>query len=197
MDPFRGTVHHYESEAERAFLTVLISLPGVVRIREQRTVRYRLGGIDRTYTFDVVVDWACGTRVAYAVKATTNELRAGDTPAILTAVGAQLGTRFAHQYRAVTNDTLDPVALLNARLIVRCGRDHDYAAMDVVRDSLPRLGRSATLREVAEATGLGRRGVRAAVALIQSGVLANPGGARLDLDLPLESRSLGTALPTQ
>jgi hypothetical protein len=37
-------------------------------------------------------------------------------------------------------------------------------------------------------TGLGQRGVRAAVALLQSGILMNPPGKRLCLDLLLENR---------
>ena len=44
---------------------------------------------------------------------------------------------------------LDPVAVLNARLIVRCGRDNDRAGMEVVRKVLAGLGPTTTLRETA------------------------------------------------
>jgi hypothetical protein len=181
-------VHTYESETERAVLTVLISLPGVLRIREQRTVRYALGSVERIYTFDILVDWVGGVRQAIAVKNTDAALRADDTVPAIEAICAQHGARLAHDYRAVTYETLDPVAVLNGRLILRCGRDHDYAAMDAVRQALPRLGPATTLREVATLTGLGQRGVRAAVALLQSGILMNPPGKRLCLDLLLENR---------
>ncbi|WP_437871006.1 hypothetical protein ACSD7O_17405 [Methylorubrum extorquens] len=182
-------MHTYESETERAVLTVLISLPGVLRIREQRTVRYSMGGVERVYTFDILVDWVGGVRQAIAVKQTTDALYADDTVAVVDAICAQHRAKLADDYRAVTYESLDPVAVLNGRLILRCGRDHDYAAMDAVRRALTRLGPATTLREVAVATGLGRRGVRAAVALLQSGVLMNPPGKRLDLDLPLENRA--------
>jgi hypothetical protein len=192
-DPFRGCIYRYESETERAFLTLLISLPGVLRIREQRSVSYELAGSSRTHTLDVIVEWVGGIREAFAVKHSTDALSRGETPTgtVLAALSVQHGIRIAHDYRAVTNDTLDPVAVLNARLIVRCGRDNDRAGMEVVRKVLAGLGPTTTLREAAVATSLGMRGFRAAVALIQSGILANPGGERLSLELSLENRAAG------
>ncbi|MCJ2026449.1 hypothetical protein [Methylobacterium sp. J-067] len=193
VDPFRGCVHHYESETERAFLTLLISLPGVLRILEQRSVRYDLAGSSHLHTLDVIVDWVGGVREAFAVKHSSEALSRGRTPTatVLAALSVQHGARIAHDFRAVTNDTLDPVAVLNARLVVRCGRDHDHVGMEMARKALAGLGPTTTLRDVAIATGLGMRGFRAAVALIQSGVLANPGGERLDLDVSLENRAAG------
>lgn len=193
-DPFRGRVYVYESEPERAVLTVLISLPGVRRIREQRTVEYVLGGTPRAYTFDVFVEWKDGLREAIAVRQTEADLRADDTLKVIAAICAQHGAKLADDYRTITYETLDPVAVLNGRFILRCGRDHDYAGQEATRAALRRLGAVTTLREVAEATGLGARGARAAVALLQSGILASPPGERLRLDLPLENRiPAGTA----
>lgn len=187
-DPFRGKVHVYESEPERAVLTVLISLPGVLRIQEQRTVECRLDRSRRSYTFDTLVEGTDGRRKAIAVKQTEAALRADDTLAVIAAISTQHGAKLADDYRAVTYETLDPVAVLNGRLILRCGRDRDHAGQDAVRTALRGLGVVTTLREIAEATGLGVRGARAAVALLQSGVLASPHGERLRLDLPLENR---------
>ena len=189
VDPFRGFVHVYESETERAVLTVLISLPGVLAIREQRTEKYVLAGVERRYTFDIVVQWSDGLREAIAIRQSVDGLHADDTIEVISAICVQHGARFADDYRAITYETLDPVAVLNGRLILRCGRDHDHAARSAVRRALTLLGPVTTLREIAIATDLGQRGVRAAVALLQSGILMNPPGERLGLDLPLENRA--------
>lgn len=189
VDPFRGRIYYYESETERAVLTVLISLPNVVSIREQRTVGYGPAGDRHTHTFDILVEWSDGVREAIAVKQTEDRLRRDGTVKVMETICTEHGSRFADDYRAITYETLDPIAVLNGRDIVDCGRDHDHAAMDVVRMALPGLGPVTSLREVALSTGLGQRGVRAAVALLQSGILMNPPGMRLDLDLPLENRA--------
>ncbi|MGY2049165.1 hypothetical protein [Methylobacterium sp. JK268] len=176
---------------------MLISLPGVVRIREQRSVRYERVGSQHVYTFDILVDWANGVREAIAVKQTFEGLHRDETVAIVEAICAQKGSRLADDYRAITYETLDPVAVLNGRYIVACGRDHDHAGLRTVRAVLPGLGPVTSLREVALAVGLGQRGVRAAAALLQSGILMNPPGKRLGLDLPLENRVSGGAAPNQ
>lgn len=196
-DPFRGFEHTHESEPERALLTVLISLPNVVRIREQRKVEYELPDGTHHYTFDVEVDWADGIREVIAVRQTIDGLHRDDTVQVVKTICAQHGNRIAHDYRAVTYETLDPYAVLNGREIVDCGRDHDHAGKDAVRKALRRLGPVTTLREVATATGLGQPGVRAAVALLQSGILMNPPGKWLDLDLPLENRGSGGGVREQ
>ena len=161
------------------------------RIREQQTVSYVLADVARSYTFDIFVEWTDGVREGIAVRQSTKALEADDTVEVIKAICSQHGNSLADDYRAVTYETLDPVAVLNGRLILRCGRDHDYAARDTVRKTLPRLGTATTLREIALATGIGQRGVRAAVALLQSGILIFPAGERLRLDLPLENRGSG------
>ncbi|MGW5841071.1 hypothetical protein ACWFZ6_24085 [Methylorubrum extorquens] len=195
VDPFRGFVHYYESETERAVLTVLISLPGVVRIREQKTVQYERADGQHVYTFDIYVEWSDGVREVIAVKQTFEGLRRDETVAIVETICAQKGSKLADDYRAITYETLDPDAVLNGREILACGRDHDHAGLRAVRSVLPGLGPITSLREVALATGLGQRGVRAAIALLQSGILMNPPGKRLDLDLPLENRVSGISTP--
>ena len=188
VDPFRGVEYVYESEPERAVLTVFASLAGVRRIREQRTVRYDRGGVQHLYTFDIIVEWENGFREAIAVRQTEAALLADDTVDVIKAICAQRGPEIADDYRAITYETLDPVAVLNGRQILRCGRDHDYVGQAAVRKALASLGPITTFREIAAATGLGHRGVRAATALLQSWILANPPEERLDLDLPLENR---------
>lgn len=172
-------------------LTVLASLPGVRRIQEQRTVRFVLRGVERTYTFDVIAEWSDGFREAIAIRQTLAALHSDDTLEVIEAICAQRGSAVADDYRSVTYESLDPVAVLNGRLILRCGRDHDHAGQGAVRKALRCLGRATTIREIAEAAGMGPRGARAAVALLQSGLLTNPLGEKLGLDLPLENRLQG------
>ncbi|SFM31148.1 hypothetical protein [Methylobacterium pseudosasicola] len=190
-DPFRGFEHGYESEPERAVLTVLISLPGVSLIREQRTVAYHLPDGGHHYTIDIHVEWMDGVREVVAVRQTDEALQRDDTVHVIKTICAQHGNRLADDYRAVTYETLDPFQVMNGREIIECGRDHDHAGRRAIRTALPGLGQVTTLREVATATGLGQRGVRAAVALLQSGVLVNPPGKLLELDLPLGNRLSG------
>jgi len=187
-DPFRHHRHVHESEPERAVLTLLFSRADVDDIREQVTVRYTWRGAVRRYTFDVVVKLHKGPRIAYAVKRSERELLRDDTIEILKAIEVEHGSRIADAYRTVTYESLDPVALENARLIVRCGRDQDIAAQRRVRECLADLPATVTLERIAQASGIGHRGLRAAIALIQSGILVLPCGQPLASNLPMVNR---------
>ncbi|TNC11693.1 hypothetical protein FF100_18835 [Methylobacterium terricola] len=152
-------------------------------------MRYHLDGDPRVHFIDFIVEWADGRREAFAVKHSEAAVAADGVEAVLRAICAEHGAEIADDFRTVTYETLDPVAVLNGRLILRCGRDRDHAALKAVQAALTRLGPGTTFREVALASGLGQRGVRAAVALLQSGILASPPGERLHLDLPLTNRA--------
>ena len=191
-DPFRGASYGYESGPERWFLTVATVMPNVVAIREQRLVRYRFRGLPRKYVFDAWLQWSNGRRVAYAIRDSERNLHRDDTVEVVKAIRDQLGSDFADDYRLVTYASLCPAAVRNARAILKCGRALDFEGQDAVRAALPHLGGEVTLEEVAEATGLEERGFRAALALIQSGVLIPPPGQELRPDLPLLNR-LGRA----
>jgi hypothetical protein len=188
VDPFLRKRHWFESEPERAVLTVLMTQWWVAGIQEQVTVAYRWKGRKRSYTFDLIVDTHDRRRIAYAVKRTEADLLKDDTVEILKATSAQHGAEVADEYRVVTYESLDPTAVVNGRIILRCGRDHDAAAQDRVGETLKRLGSSVTLAEIGTVSGLGQRGLRAAIALIRSGILRCPPGERLALNLPLENR---------
>lgn len=187
-DPFRLRKYVYESLSERAVLILFIALSDVVEIREQVTKKYRRHGGERSYTFDIVVRMRSGRVIAWAVKRTEEELMGDDTCEILKAIHAEHGTSFADEYRSVTYEKLDPVALKNAKFIVDCGGDQDVAAQARVRDVLADLPAMVTPRQIGEATKLGCRGARAAIALIQSGILGVPPGRELNADRPLENR---------
>ncbi|WP_199084549.1 hypothetical protein [Bosea sp. ASV33] len=173
-------------------LILLIAHPGVAEIREQVTTRYQRHGVDRSYTFDIVVRMRDGWVEAIAVKGKEEELAADDTCGTLRAIHAQHGARFANAYRAITYEKLDPIALKNAELILRCGGDRDIEGQTQVREALADLPATVTPREIGDATKLGRRGIRAAFALVQAGILMPPPGQELDPDLPLENRASAT-----
>lgn len=105
--------------------------------------------------------------------------------AVLTAIKARHGSRFADDYRFVSFQSLDPATVLNAKLIHRCGDELDEDARRAVRAVLPGLGPETTAAEIGRATGLDARGMRAAFALIPSGVLVNLPGRQITFDSPL------------
>lgn len=188
-DPIRRARYMYESEPERAVLTVLASQSWVRRIREQVKVDYSWEGSKRSYFVDVVADDQSGRRIAFAVRQFERDFHRDDTLAILNAISRQHGRAMADEFRAVAYETLDPVAVLNGRTILRCARDRDEHAQAVVHDALASLGRQVTLREIARWTGLKDRAVRAAIATFATGSLMNPRGTLIELDLQLENRA--------
>lgn len=178
-------------------LTILISMPDVVTIREQVSVNYQWRGRIRKYTFDIVAEERDRHRVAYAVKHSDEALLRDDTIEIVETIAAEHGSKVADEFRTVTYESLDPIALENAKLILDCGRDHDLEAQRLVTKILADLGPTVTLRDIAEASGLGDRGVRAAIALIQSGILMLPRGRDLTIDLPMQNRGTRSATGNQ
>lgn len=137
------------------------------------------------YFMDLVVEFRCGHRKAYAVKSSQAEAVEDETEEKLRLISAFNPATFASDYRLVTFDGLDPIAVTNASLINRCARELDHDAQDAVRAVLSRLGRRVTANEIGTASGYGCRGMRAAFALIPAGLLRNPPGKRLHMDTPL------------
>lgn len=184
-DPFRHRTYTYESEAERTVITVLGSFPTVLAIEEQIEVTYRLDGVEHVHFMDLRTTYRGGKRVAYYVKSeATDEVRA-KAKAVIKAICARHGTRFADDYRFVSFDGLDPATVANAGMIARCGDELDREARRAVRAVLPDLGPEVTAHEIGLATGLGVRGMRATFALIPKGVLLNPPGRQLCFHTPL------------
>lgn len=184
-DPFRHRTYTYESESERTVITVLGSFATVQSIEEQVEVSYRLKGVEHIHYMDALVGYRGGKRVAYYVKAKDSKVTRAEAQAILDAINARHGDGFAHDYRFVSFDGLDPATVVNASLIARCGDDLDEEARSVVRAALRDLGPDVTADDIGEATGLGVRGMRAAFALIPAGALLNPPGKQLCFDTPL------------
>lgn len=184
-DPIRGATYSYESECERTVSTVLGSFPSVLRMEQQVRVTYRLDRTEHVHFMDTRCTYRSGKRIAYFVKAKEESRISSNADAIMDAICARHGTRFADDYRFVSFESLDPETVANANLIMRCADHLDAEALSAVRAILPDLGPEATATEIGEATELGARGMRAAFALIPTGILLNPPGKQLLFETPL------------
>lgn len=184
-DHVRRRRHGFDSENERTVITVIASFSSVRSIREQVKVAYRRDGTMHVYFIDLVVEHRCGQRKAYAVKQNAAAALEDETRTKLRLLGEQDTEGFADDYRLVTFEGLDPVAVVNASLIARCAEAQDHEAWEAVRKVLPMLPPVATATEIGRASGYDVRGMRAAFALIPAGLLRNPPGQRLHMDTPL------------
>lgn len=188
VDPFRLREVVFESGLENQGLNVLIADPQVQEIEEQvRRVRYLdREKNERTHCFDVRVRLVCGTRVAIAFKYEEDVVRQGLADMLATIAGQAFETDvngilvpFADEYRIVTERHLDGMRVRNAELVVACGSDFDGEGRRIVREWLSGAPRSFQLRDVGRMTGLGSRGFRAAVSLVQAGIVEIPDGHRI------------------
>lgn len=91
----------------------------------------------------------------------------------------------AHDFRTLSETDIDRTTIANASAIIRCARDYDEEAMDLLRAHLPSCGTTISLQECGKIAGLGSRGYRAAIALLQSGWLTIPAGERIGHDTVL------------
>ncbi|MBB3998358.1 hypothetical protein [Aureimonas pseudogalii] len=179
-DPFRRVEVRFESRNEREQLQCLISSPFVKAVREQQKIRYvDANGGGRHYTFDVVVDWTSGITSACETKYAADALRK-DTRGRLEGIFEGRQTRVADDWRLLHENHFDEVTLENAREInyVACG--DDAVGIAALRADLPPHGTVISMRDLSERAGLGRRGYRAAIVLIQSGTVRLEPGVRID-----------------
>ncbi len=173
VDPFRNRKIVFESGLEENGLMVLVASPEVKCVREQQKVvvgrpaSARLGH----YTIDALVDWTTGWRSATEFKYAADAKRQ-DTERLLNEVAAGLESHVADDFRIVTEEDLDETTIANARLIVACGNDRDYDAVEAVRETMPKPGTVLPLGEFGDISRFGYRGYRAAVSLVQAGAVA-------------------------
>ena len=177
VDPFRRRKVWYESRLEMILLQCLIASADVIDVREQQTATYRQGDETRRHIFDVVIVWASGARQASPIK-----YEADVDDELLAAVGAvcdQQGDSFADDYVLLTELDTHPTTTANASWIISCGLDFDFEAQAAIRDFLRYQGPEVSLRQCDDHVGDGHRGSRAAIALVQAGLLAVPDGVLL------------------
>lgn len=191
VDPFRCVEVRFESRNEREQLQCLIASPFVRAVREQQRIRYvDANGGGRRYTFDVVVDWTSGITSACETKYLADALRK-DTHVKLETIFKGRQGRIADDWRLLHETHIDEVTLENAQTInyIACGAD--AVGIAALRADLPPDGTVISMRDLSERAGLGRRGYRAAIVLIQSGMVRLEPGIRIDPEALVTIRTTG------
>ena len=187
VDPFRRRSIWFESDLEESALVVLLTLTETLEIREQQKAEYIQHGKKRKHYFDFVQRQASG-RVAYAVK--YEEDVDDDLLETLRLVSEQQGDRFAGEFRILTEKDLTLTQIENAKDILAYASDFDFEGQASVTAALYRLPARVLLSDVVRETGLGERGRRATVALIQKGLLKVPANVRLADNAVLVNRAV-------
>lgn len=176
VDPFRRRKVWFDSALEEAALVVLLTLPETLEVREQQKAEYTQDGQKRVHYFDYVQQLANG-RIAHAVKYeddVDDELRE-----TLRLVSEQLGDRFADEFRILTEKDLTRIQIENAQDVLDAARDFDVKGQSLAVAALQALPARVTLADIANVSGLGKRGGRAAMTLVQKGLLKVPPNERL------------------
>lgn len=161
IDPFRLRLVNFESLLERQWATVFIARSDLKEIREQQSCTYFS---NRRHTFDFIVERMDGTRVAYAVK--YEEDVTPELEGILEVIASEHGSLVADEFRILTEKDLNLIQLNNSRHILDCGLD--FEAQSMVEQYLNDAPRHLCLQQIADDTGLGSDGYRAAVAMMFS-----------------------------
>lgn len=174
IDPFRRRKIWYESGLEQNVLSALISMPEVADIREQQLVTFVRKGRNREHYFDFIVSWTDGSVTAYAAKYSQDIDQ--ELSLDLCAMRDTWGDAVADEYSTLSETDFDDSTIENSKLIIASALDFDFEGQTEVRLKLRSMGREMRLGEIANATGLGDRGYRAALSLIQGGdLLCTPG----------------------
>jgi hypothetical protein len=151
-------------------------------VNEQQKAEYGQHGRKRCHYFDFVQRQRSRT-VAYAVK--YEEDVGIELEETLRLVAQHLGDGFADEFCILTEKNLTLTQIENAKEILACASDFDFEGHAIVKAALARLPSRISLDEVTRAAGLGDRGRRAAVALMQKGSLRIPPNVRLGGDAVL------------
>ncbi|TPK96981.1 MULTISPECIES: hypothetical protein [unclassified Mesorhizobium] len=175
-DPFRMRRVWYESGLEESVAYFLLAKPETLELREQQKVQFFQNGQRRTCWIDFIQRQS-GGRIAYAVKHKVDVDE--DLRETLRLVCEQIGDRIAEEFRIFTEKDLTLTQIENAKDIVAYAADYDFEAQTIVAAALPKLPARISLHAIAQASGLGERGWRAAVTLIQKGLLVVPANVRL------------------
>lgn len=166
IDPFRRREIYAESDLESKHVTSFIARSDVIAIHEQFLVSYTRDGTTHIHYVDAVVDFADGKRIAHFIKyaAEAHKVALEDLVRMIAATGDH---KF-DEYRVLTEFDISPTTIANAELIVRCGRNFDIDAIDLVRNHLRSAPPVVTPRTIAGQTELGSRGSDALIAMLQS-----------------------------
>ena len=172
VDPKTNRVIKSESHLETKLISIMKMRPDVVEVVGQAPMVNYIDplGKPRKYTFDMLVTFSSGHKVAYAAKPLEKALK------------QNLKDQIKWISRFIPKNTADAVMILteldaegwrfsNAKLLHSALRERttDEGALEAVRQVATE---PTTIRAIVAATGLGARAFRAAVKLIALGELA-------------------------
>lgn len=160
-----------ESWLERKFVRLFQCNPEVVEIVEQQPVVNYIDadGRNRKHTFDLLVTYADGRRVAFAIKPhrIAERIQLWD---LVNLIAQQMSPRLADAACVLTERKIDPIDLHNAELMNVC-RIGDPADDDAILEAVRPLIGAVPLAHLVETAGIGGRGYRAVLRLIAGGRL--------------------------
>ena len=178
VDPFRRRKLKYESALERNWLQVLVASPDVRNIQEQQELDIpNDAGRSTRHVFDIVVEQTDGI-----IKAKACKYKRDVTPELedlIQRAADSVGDAFADFYEIASESGLTRTMIWNARRVISCALDFDRGAQEAIHNALSGLGPRVSLAECDAIVGDGERGSRAAISLIQAGLLEVPAGGRI------------------
>ncbi|TIS87699.1 hypothetical protein [Mesorhizobium sp.] len=171
-------IYRYESALEEKMILVHVAMPSVREIREQRKIMVKKDGRMRPNWVDLQMRWDTGMITANYIKYLEDVDQEMEDS--VERACDQVGDRFAHEYRILAESDITMIQIENARDVIECAKDFDLEAEERVKSALRRLPERFRPDEVASATGLGQRAVRAGTALVGKGFTSIPKNVRLD-----------------
>lgn len=170
-----------ESSIEKAVLLWLATQPDIVRIWEQPSAVPYVDrhGVLRHHTFDILVEFAGGRRIFYAVK-DEYHARKHDVLGFLRHIAPQIPKTIADGVGLYTERTLSPAMISNARLIHAVRRDPPDAADRAVLDLLAEIKGTVVIADLVAASLHGAAAFRAIVRLIAQRALLLTADERID-----------------
>ncbi|MCJ2089813.1 hypothetical protein MKK88_28065 [Methylobacterium sp. E-005] len=161
-----------ESHIEKSVLLWLSTHSDIDRIQEQPpAVPYiDRDGVLRQHTFDILVHFADGRRIFYAVK-DERHARKHDVSGFLRHIAPQIPRTIADGVALFTERTLSPAMISNARLIHAVRRDPPHPADRAVLDLLAEIKGTVLIADLVTASTHGAAAFRAIVRLIAMRVL--------------------------
>lgn len=173
----------HESSLEDALGLILEADRSVERYEEQPPAVTYVDddGSPHKHTFDIRATLRCGTRIAYAVKA-SKRVEPTRTRRILELIEEQVGTRFADEYVPVTERDLPRSRVANAVLTIHARSVRDPAEMQELVRFVDRVRGSLSISSLLDASGIGLGGFTSAVNLLDEGLIRQVSPGRIDAE---------------
>ena len=172
VDPRANRVLYAESFLETKMTLVFLMRPDVLEVVEQQpVVSYVDGnGNKRTHTFDLLVTFVDGHKVAYTIKPLAKALKYA-LHSELNCIAQHVPKSVADAVALLTENSITPWQFSNAVLLHSAARDlHRYADTDaIVRATITKP--QQTIGDIVQHTGLQGRAFRAVLRLIVRGEL--------------------------